>query len=43
MLVTELGMLMEVKALQPEKASSLMLVTEFGILMEVKELHEQKA
>ena len=38
MLVTELGILMEVKALQPEKADHPILVTELGILMEVKEL-----
>ena len=38
MLVTELGILMEVKELQSAKALSSMLVTEFGILMEVKEL-----
>ena len=37
MLVTELGILMEVKELQPSKAFSPMLVTELGILMELKE------
>ena len=43
MLVTELGILMEVKELQPQKADCPMLVTELGILMEVKELQPQKA
>ena len=38
MLVTELGILMEVKELQREKADPPMLVTELGILIEVKEL-----
>ena len=43
MRVTELGILMEVKALQPEKAYFPMLVTELGILMDVKELQSSKA
>ena len=43
MSVTELGILMDVKELQSEKALSPMLVTEFGILMEVKERHQEKA
>ena len=43
MLVTELGILMEVKALQSEKAQFPMLVTELGILMEVKALQPSKA
>ena len=38
MLVTELGILMEAKALQPSKVRPSMLVTELGILMEGKEL-----
>ena len=38
MLVKELGILMVVKELQPEKAAHPMLVTELGILMEIKEL-----
>ena len=38
MIVTELGMLIDVKALQPTKALDPMLVTELGILMEVKAL-----
>ena len=38
MLVTELGILREVKELQFWKVPSPMLVTELGILMEVKEL-----
>ena len=38
MLVTELGILMEVKELQPAKAISPMLVTELGILIEGKAL-----
>ena len=42
MLVTELGILMEVKP-QREKAHSPMLVTELGILMEVKEQQPSKA
>ena len=36
MLVTELGILILVKLLQPQKASFPMLVTELGILMLVK-------
>ena len=43
MLVTELGILMEVKELQPTKANFPMLVTELEILMEVKELQFKKA
>ena len=43
MLVTELGILMEVKEWQSEKADFPMLVTELGILMEVKELQYEKA
>ena len=43
MLVTELGILMEVKELQPSKALYLMLVTELGILIEVKALQPWKA
>ena len=42
MLVTELGILMEVKELQPQKVLSPMLVTELGILIEVKALQPQK-
>ena len=38
MLVTELGILMEVKELQPEKARDSIIVTELGILIDVKEL-----
>ena len=38
MLVTLLGMVMEVKPLQPEKAYLLMLVTLLGMVMEVKPL-----
>ena len=36
MLVTELGIVMEVKREQPEKALPPMLVTELGIVIEVK-------
>ena len=43
MLVTELGILMEVKELQPWKAWLPMLVTELGMLMEVKALQPEKA
>ena len=35
-LVTELGMVMEVKPVQPRKQSYPKLVTELGIVMEVK-------
>ena len=35
-LVTELGMVMEVKPLQPLKHSSPKVVTELGMVMEVK-------
>ena len=38
-LVTELGMVMEVKLLQPQKHFSPKLVTELGMVMEVKSLH----
>ena len=38
MLVTELGILIDVKALQPEKADDPKLVTELGILIDVKAL-----
>ena len=40
-LVTELGMVMEVKLLQPAKVPS-RLVTELGMVMEVKRLQAQK-
>ena len=40
MLVTELGILMEVKELQPSKVLHPMLVMELGILIEVKELQD---
>ena len=43
MLVTDFGILIDVRELQPEKAELPMLVTEFGILMEVKELQPKKA
>jgi metal-sulfur cluster biosynthetic enzyme len=43
MLVTELGMVTEVKPLQPSKASTLMLVTELGMVTEVKPLQPEKA
>ena len=36
MLVTELGMVNEVKLKQPEKADEPMLVTELGMVIEVK-------
>ena len=36
MLVTEFGMMTEVKPVQPEKALLPMLVTEFGMVTEVK-------
>lgn len=36
MLVTEFGILMEVKELQPEKAAYPMLVTELGISIDLK-------
>ena len=38
MLVTELGMVMEVRPLQPSKAKSPMLVTELGMVTEVRPL-----
>ena len=43
MLVTELGILIDVKALQPSKADDPMLVTELGILIDVKALQPEKA
>ena len=41
MLVTLLGMVTEVKLLQPEKALSLMVVTLLGMVTEVKLLQPQ--
>ena len=41
-LVTEFGMVMEVKLLQLEKQYSPKLVTELGMVMEVKLLQPQK-
>ena len=38
-LVTEFGMVIDVKPLQPEKANLPILVTEFGIVTDVKPLH----
>ena len=35
-LVTEFGIVIDVKLLQPEKALSPILVTEFGIVIDVK-------
>ena len=43
MLVTLLGIVTEVKPLQPQKASSPMLVTLLGIVTEVKLLQSLKA
>ena len=43
MLVTLLGMVREVKPLQPPKAPSLMLVTLLGMVIEVKPLQPRKA
>ena len=43
MLITELGMVKEVRPLQPAKADLPMFFTELGILMEVKLLHLEKA
>ena len=43
MLVTEFGMVMEVKLEQRMKASSSILVTEFGMVMEVKPEQPLKA
>ena len=43
MLITLLGMMIEVKLLQSEKASSPMLVTLSGMVMEVKLLQHSKA
>ena len=41
--VTELGIVTEVKPLQPEKAKSPISVTELGIVTEVKSLQPEKA
>ena len=43
MLVTELGILRDVKALQPPKAYPSMLFTVLGILIEVKAQQPEKA
>ena len=43
MLVTELGIVTEVRPLQPEKAPFPMLVTEFGMVTEVNPLQPMKA
>ena len=43
MLVTLLGIVIEVKEEHPAKAELLMLVTLFGIVREVKEEHPEKA
>ena len=43
MLVTEFGMVTEVKPVQPEKAWLPMLVTEFGMVTEVKLVQSWKA
>jgi hypothetical protein len=43
MLVTLLGIVIEVKDLQPEKARLPILVTLLGIVIEVKEEHSRKA
>ena len=43
MLVTELGMVTEVKLLQPEKAELPMLVTELPMVTEVSPLQSWKA
>ena len=40
MLVTLLGMVMEVRPLQPEKACLLMLVTLLGIVKDVRDLQK---
>ena len=39
MLVTEFGIVTEVKPVHPLKASRPMLVTEFGIVTDVKPVH----
>ena len=41
-LVTELGMVMEVKRMQPKKQPCPKLVTELGMVMEVKRLQPLK-
>ena len=43
MLVTLLGMVTEVRPLQPKNASSPMLVTLLGMVMEVRPLQPEKA
>lgn len=43
MLVTELGIIIEVRPMQPEKAFSPMSVTEFGIVIEVSFEQSEKA
>ena len=43
MLVTEFGIVMLVKPLQPTNAASPMLVTDFGIVMLVKLLQQENA
>ena len=43
MLVTELGMVMELREEQPQNARSSMLVTELGRMMEVREEHSANA
>ena len=43
MLVTELGMITEVRPLHPEKAYPPMLVTELGMVTEVRPLQPPKA
>ena len=42
-LVTELGIVTEVRPLQPAKAKSPILVTELGIVTEVRPMHPEKA
>ena len=42
-LVTEFGIVIDVKPLQPEKAEFPILVTELGIVTEVRPLHSSKA
>ena len=42
MLVTDFGILIDVRELQPEKAELPMLVTELGISMNVKALQSRK-
>ena len=43
MLVTELGMVREVRPLQPKKAPPPMLVTELGMVTELRPLQPKKA